>query len=90
MNLLQGLNSLRTLPPGAVMSIGNYDGVHLGQDDLPPDAAREVLGERAIIGFSTHNVEQAIAAARLPVDYIAVGPVFATTSKRALQSSRMN
>jgi thiamine-phosphate pyrophosphorylase len=57
------------------------DGVHLGQDDMPPRAARSLLGERAVIGFSTHSVEQAIAAARLPVDYIAVGPVFATTSK---------
>ncbi len=57
------------------------DGVHLGQDDVPPEAARALLGERAIIGFSTHRVEQAIAAARLPVDYIAIGPVFATTSK---------
>ena len=57
------------------------DGVHLGQDDLSPDAAREVLGESAIIGFSTHNVEQAIAAARLPVDYIAIGPIFETSSK---------
>jgi thiamine-phosphate pyrophosphorylase len=57
------------------------DGVHLGQDDLPPEAARELLGERAVIGFSTHTIEQASVAARLPVDYIAIGPVFATTSK---------
>jgi thiamine-phosphate pyrophosphorylase len=57
------------------------DGVHLGQDDMPPEAARALLGEGAVIGFSTHNVEQAIAAARLPVDYIAIGPIFATTSK---------
>lgn len=57
------------------------DGVHLGQDDLPPAAARELLGERAIIGFSTHSLEQAIAAARLPVDYIAIGPIFSTSSK---------
>lgn len=57
------------------------DGVHLGQDDVPPEAARALLGERAVIGFSTHGVEQAIAAARLPVDYIAIGPVFETTSK---------
>lgn len=56
-------------------------GVHLGQDDLPPAAARELLGERAIIGFSTHTVEQATKAARLPVDYIAIGPIFETTSK---------
>lgn len=57
------------------------DGVHLGQDDLPPEAARSILGERAIIGFSTHNIEQAEAAARLPIDYLAIGPVFATSSK---------
>ena len=57
------------------------DGVHLGQDDLPPAAARRLLGEQAIIGFSTHNVEQAIEAARSPVDYIAIGPIFETKSK---------
>ena len=57
------------------------DGVHLGQDDLPPAAARELLGERAVIGFSTHNLEQAREAARLPVDYLAFGPVFQTSSK---------
>lgn len=57
------------------------DGVHLGQGDLPPAAARELLGERAIIGFSTHTVEQARAAARLPVDYLAIGPIFPTLSK---------
>jgi thiamine-phosphate pyrophosphorylase len=57
------------------------DGVHLGQDDLPPEAARKLLGPTAIIGFSTHNTEQAIAAASLPVDYIAIGPIYATSSK---------
>lgn len=57
------------------------DGVHLGQDDMPPEAARALLGEGAVVGFSTHSVEQAVAAARLPVDYVAVGPIFATTSK---------
>jgi thiamine-phosphate pyrophosphorylase len=57
------------------------DGVHLGQDDLPPAAAREILGEQAIIGFSTHSVEQASAAARLPIDYLAIGPIFPTLSK---------
>lgn len=56
-------------------------GVHLGQDDLPPEAARKLLGESAIIGYSTHNVSQAIAAATLPVDYIAIGPIFQTSSK---------
>jgi thiamine-phosphate pyrophosphorylase len=57
------------------------DGVHLGQDDLPPAAARRLLGERAIIGFSTHSVEQARRAASLPVDYLAIGPIFRTSSK---------
>ena len=57
------------------------DGVHLGQDDLPPDKAREILGDRAIIGFSTHSVEQAVAALAWPVDYIAIGPVFSTQTR---------
>jgi thiamine-phosphate pyrophosphorylase len=58
------------------------DGVHLGQDDLPPEAARMLLGRSAIIGYSTHSVSQAIAAAQLPVDYIAIGPVFPTRTKQ--------
>ncbi|HEX8708465.1 MAG TPA: thiamine phosphate synthase [Pyrinomonadaceae bacterium] len=57
------------------------DGVHLGQDDLAPDAARSLLGERAIIGRSTHTVEQALEASRLPIDYLAIGPIFPTSSK---------
>ena len=58
------------------------DGVHLGQDDMPPEKARVLLGDNAIIGFSTHSVEQAKRAADLPVDYIAIGPIFATTTKQ--------
>lgn len=57
------------------------DGVHLGQNDLPPKKVREILGEKAIIGFSTHSVKQAIEAVKLPIDYIAIGPVFATNTK---------
>lgn len=57
------------------------DGVHLGQDDLPPIEARKVLGADAIIGFSTHSVEQAKAALEQPIDYVAIGPVFATATK---------
>jgi thiamine-phosphate pyrophosphorylase len=56
-------------------------GVHLGQTDLPPAAARQILGPGRIIGFSTHNLEQAVEADSLPVDYIAVGPVFETSTK---------
>ncbi len=57
------------------------DGVHLGQDDLPPKNAREILGEKAIIGFSTHNIKQAISAVKLSVNYIAIGPIFVTKTK---------
>jgi len=58
------------------------DGVHLGQDDLPAIAARELLGEKAIIGFSTHNIEQALEALNLPIDYLAIGPIFGTRTKK--------
>lgn len=57
-------------------------GVHLGQDDLPPRAARELLGKTSVIGFSTHSARQALEAVKLPVDYIAAGPVFATRTKQ--------
>jgi thiamine-phosphate pyrophosphorylase len=57
------------------------DGVHLGQDDLPPERARAILGEKAIIGFSTHSIRQAIEAVKMPVNYIAIGPVFTTQTK---------
>ena len=59
----------------------NADGVHLGQDDLPPTEARKLLGADAIIGFSTHSLEQAVEAIKLRVDYIAAGPIFPTRSK---------
>lgn len=62
------------------------DGVHLGQDDLSPAAARKIFdsvkdGKARIIGFSAHNLAQVVAADALPIDYIAIGPVFATGSK---------
>ena len=62
------------------LAVGAH-GVHLGQDDMPPDAARKLLGPDAIIGYSTHNIDQAIAATKLPIDYLAIGPIFATTTK---------
>lgn len=62
-----------------------FDGVHLGQDDLSPAAAREIFqkaGKTDLwIGFSTHIPEQVRQANLMPVDYIAIGPVFATSSK---------
>ena len=57
-------------------------GLHLGQDDLPPADARRVAGPSRIIGYSSHNPEQLAAADSEPVDYIALGPVFSTTSKQ--------
>jgi thiamine-phosphate pyrophosphorylase len=57
------------------------DGVHLGQTDVPVAAARLLLGKEAIIGFSTHNAEQARLAMALPADYLAFGPIFPTRSK---------
>jgi thiamine-phosphate pyrophosphorylase len=59
------------------------DGVHLGQEDLPPDAARRILGAEAIIGVSTHNMEQIRVASRMPVDYVALGPIFRTPVKQS-------
>jgi thiamine-phosphate pyrophosphorylase len=56
-------------------------GVHIGQEDLDPTKARAVVGEEMWIGASTHNLEQFRAAAASSADYIAIGPVFATTSK---------
>jgi thiamine-phosphate pyrophosphorylase len=94
---------LRRITHGRVMLIINdrvdiclaagADGVHLGQDDLSPAAARQIFkdaeGRRSgdnqpnplLIGFSTHNLAQVVQADSLPIDYIAVGPVFATGSK---------
>ena len=68
--------------PDIALMLG-ADGVHVGQDDLPPEECRKLLGEAAIVGVSTHNQEQLRAAREAPVDYIAVGPVFATVTKEA-------
>jgi len=57
-------------------------GLHVGQDDLPPRDARRLMGADAIIGCSSHNVQQVCAAGGEPVDYVAFGPVFTTASKR--------
>jgi thiamine-phosphate pyrophosphorylase len=57
------------------------DGVHVGQDDTPVARAREIVGDDAIVGLSTHSVKQAQAGCRSGADYIAVGPVHATPTK---------
>jgi thiamine-phosphate pyrophosphorylase len=58
-----------------------FDGVHVGQDDLSPEGARTVIGERLWLGVSTHNPEQISEADKTSADYLAIGPVFATSSK---------
>jgi thiamine-phosphate pyrophosphorylase len=57
------------------------DGVHVGQDDLPPSAVRKIAGDRLFIGYSTHNGAQLRAGEQEPVDDLALGPLFGTASK---------
>ncbi len=59
-----------------------FDGVHLGQDDLSPEGARRVIGDKLWLGVSTHNPDQLKAADATSADYVAIGPVFPTTGKR--------
>lgn len=59
-----------------------FDGVHVGQDDLSPEGARLVVGPDRIVGVSTHNLDQLKRADSSPVDYIAYGPIFSTSTKR--------
>lgn len=79
-----------TRPAGAKLIINDRvdvaltadaDGVHLGQDDLAVEEAREILGKEKIIGLSTHSIEQLQAALPTSADYLAIGPVFETTTK---------
>lgn len=88
MRLLRGV-----FPPGESILILNdrvhlcaitaADGVHIGQQDMPPREARQILGENRLLGVSTHNAEQLGAAvATGAADYVAIGPVFGTQSKR--------
>ncbi len=65
-----------------VAALAGAGGVHLGQEDLEPEAARRFLGEAAIIGYSTHSLEQARRGDALPADYLAIGPVFPTATKK--------
>ena len=57
------------------------DGVHVGQEDMPPAEARKTVGPAAIVGLSTHSRQQIEAASEEPVDYISVGPIWATPTK---------
>jgi len=61
--------------------LANFDGVHVGQDDLSFEDARRVVGPQKIVGVSTHTDAHVRAAEQTSADYIAIGPVFATTTK---------
>ena len=61
--------------------IAEFDGVHVGQDDLSPESVRRIIGSDRWLGVSTHNPEQMQEADRTSADYLAIGPVFATSSK---------
>jgi len=80
----------KLLPPGTPLIINDRldvalaaaaDGLHLGQNDLPPEVARRYLGPGAIIGLTVERPEQLAAAENLPVDYLAISPVFPTPTK---------
>lgn len=66
--------------PELAVAVG-FDGVHVGQTDVSPTEARGIVGPAKIVGISTHNEAQLRAAESQPVDYIAIGPVFATATK---------
>ena len=61
--------------------VAEFDGVHVGQDDLRPDSVRAIIGPQRWLGVSTHNPEQIEEADRTSADYLAIGPVFSTSSK---------
>ena len=68
--------------PDIAAAVG-ADGVHLGQDDMPMQEARKVMGSDSVIGISTHTIDQAVEAERDGADYIGFGPVFTTSTKDA-------
>jgi len=58
-----------------------FDGVHVGQDDLSPSSVRKIIGPDGWLGFSTHSPQQLQEGDRTSADYLAIGPVFSTSSK---------
>jgi thiamine-phosphate pyrophosphorylase len=64
-----------------IAKLSGADGVHVGQDDLDPPSARRIVGRDAIVGVSTHSADQVRAASTMDVDYVAVGPIFGTSTK---------
>jgi thiamine-phosphate pyrophosphorylase len=66
--------------------LAGADGVHVGQDDLAPTDARRIAGPDAFVGLSTHSDAQVEAACRQPIDYVAIGPVFESTTRMAVSA----
>lgn len=64
-----------------IARLAGADGVHVGQDDLAPAAVRAIVGPDAIVGLSTHTIDQIDRAVGEPVGYVAIGPVFGTATK---------
>ena len=64
-----------------IARLAGVSGVHVGQDDLSPASVRSILGETAIVGLSTHTTEQIDRALTEPISYLAIGPVFETSTK---------
>lgn len=64
-----------------VAALAGANGIHVGQEDLEVEAARSVVGARRLVGVSTHNCAQFVQAAATSADYIAVGPIFSTSTK---------
>ena len=65
--------------------ISDADGLHLGQNDLPISLAKDILGQKKVIGLSTHSIEEAVQAEILGADYIGLGPIFKTSTKPHLE-----
>jgi thiamine-phosphate pyrophosphorylase len=64
-----------------IAALAGADGVHVGQDDLPPRDVRRVAGDAVMVGLSTHTLEQVDLALDAPISYLAIGPVFGTATK---------
>lgn len=89
--MLEQARELKRRLPNSVQLIMNdradlclaagFDGVHVGQDDLSPGGARKVIGDSLALGVSTHNPDQVKIADKSSADYLAIGPVFATSAK---------
>jgi thiamine-phosphate pyrophosphorylase len=88
---LSQARELRRLLPGVTLIMNDradlclaagFEGVHIGQEDLSPEGARSVVGAGRIVGLSTHNAHQFAEGLTKAMDYLAIGPVFATGSKQ--------